>query len=429
MISRFFIDRPIFASVLSILITLAGGACLFSLPLAQFPKISPPVVSVSCTYPGASARDVAEAVAAPIEQQVNGVEGMMYMSSSCTNDGGYSLTVTFKQGVDLDMAQVLVQNRVALAVPSLPDVIKQTGVTVRKRSPDPLCGIVLVSPGGRYDQLYLSNYALRFVREELLRVPGVSDVNILGQRDFSVRIWVNPYRLAARGMTATDLVQAIREQNQQVATGMIGQEPVSPEQDFQLTIDTIGRLTDVEQFEQIILKAMPDGRLVRLKDVARVELGARNEDVSCRFDRKTAAFLVIFQLPDANALDVRERVQAKMDELAARFPEDLTYDIGFDTTPYTRESIHEVFKTLRDSILLVAAVVLLFLQNWRSALIPLVAVPVAIVGTFVAMAALDFSLNNLTLFGLVLAIGIVVDDAIVVVEAVEHHIENGLAPR
>ena len=429
MISRFFIDRPIFASVLSILITLAGGACLFSLPLAQFPKISPPVVSVTCNYPGASARDVAEAVAAPIEQQVNGVEGMMYMASSCTNDGSYSLTVTFKQGVDLNMAQVLVQNRVALAVPQLPDVIKQTGVTVRKRSPDPLCGFTLISPGGRYDQLYLSNYALRFVREELLRVPGVADVNILGQRDYSVRVWVNPNRLAARGMTAGDLVRAIREQNQQVATGMIGQEPVRQGQDLQITIDTLGRLSEVEQFEQIILKATPDGRLVRLKDVARVELGAKNQDVGCRFDRMDTAFLIVFQLPDANALDVRDAVQAKMDELAERFPEDLTYDVGFDTTPYTRESIREVFKTLRDSILLVAAVVLLFLQNWRSALIPLVAVPVAIVGTFAAMAVLGFSLNNLTLFGLVLAIGIVVDDAIVVVEAVEHHLEHGLAPR
>jgi multidrug efflux pump len=428
-ISRFFIDRPIFASVLSILITLAGGACLFSLPLAQFPKISPPVVSVTCNYPGASARDVAEAVAAPIEQQVNGVEGMMYMASSCTNDGSYSLTVTFKQGVDLNMAQVLVQNRVALAVPQLPDVIKQTGVTVRKRSPDPLCGFTLISPGGRYDQLYLSNYALRFVREELLRVPGVADVNILGQRDYSVRVWVNPNRLAARGMTAGDLVRAIREQNQQVATGMIGQEPVRQGQDLQITIDTLGRLSEVEQFEQIILKATPDGRLVRLKDVARVELGAKNQDVGCRFDRMDTAFLIVFQLPDANALDVRDAVQAKMDELAERFPEDLTYDVGFDTTPYTRESIREVFKTLRDSILLVAAVVLLFLQNWRSALIPLVAVPVAIVGTFAAMAVLGFSLNNLTLFGLVLAIGIVVDDAIVVVEAVEHHLEHGLAPR
>jgi hydrophobe/amphiphile efflux-1 (HAE1) family protein len=428
-ISRFFIDRPIFASVLSILVTLAGGVCIFSLPLAQFPKISPPIVSVNCNYPGASARDVAEAVAAPIEQQVNGVEGMMYMSSSCTNDGSYSLTVTFKQGIDLYMAQVLVQNRVALALPALPDVIKQTGVTVRKRSPDPLCGFTILSPGGRYDQLYLSNYALRFIRDELLRVPGVSDVNILGQRDFSVRIWVNPYRLAARGMTATDLVQAVREQNAQVATGMIGQPPVDQGQDFQITIDTLGRLTDVEQFEQIILKSMPDGRLVRLQDVARVELGAKSQDASVRFDRMPSAFLIVFQLPDANALDVRDRVEAKMQELKAGFPKDLDFSVSFDTTPYTRESIREVFKTLRDAIILVAIVVLLFLRNWRSALIPLVAVPVAIIGTFAAMAPLGFSLNNLTLFGLVLAIGIVVDDAIVVVEAVEHHIENGLAPR
>lgn len=429
MISRFFIDRPIFASVLSILITLAGGVSVVSLPLAQFPKISPPVVMVSCNYPGASARDVAEAVAAPIEQQVNGVERMMFMSSSCTNDGSYSLTVTFKQDVDLDMAQVLVQNRVSLAVPMLPDVIKQTGVTVRKRSPDPVVGFALISPNGRYDQLYLSNYALRFVRDELLRMPGVSDVMLMGQRDYSVRIWVNPSRLAARQITATQLVQAIREQNTQVATGMIGQQPIADGQAFQVVIDTLGRLTEVEQFEQIVVKTMPDGRVVKIKDIGRVELGAKNQDVACRFDRKNTAFLVVFQTPDANALETRDRLKAKMDELAKSFPDDVTFDIPFDTTPYTRESIGEVFKTLRDAILLVAAVVLLFLQNWRSSIIPLVAVPVAVIGTFAVMAAFGFSLNNLTLFGLVLAIGIVVDDAIVVVEAVEHHIEHGLPPR
>jgi multidrug efflux pump len=428
-ISRFFIDRPVFAAVLSILIILAGGACVFSLPLSQFPKISPPVVSVSCNYPGASARDVAEAVAAPIEQQVNGVEGMMFMSSSCTNDGSYSLTVTFHEGTVLDMAQVLVQNRVALALPALPDVIKQTGVTVRKRSPDPLCGFALTSPQGRYDQFYLSNFALRLVRDELLRVPGVSDVNLLGQRDISLRIWVNPYRLAARGMTAGDLVQAIREQNTQVATGMLGQQPVAPGQEVQITLDTLGRLSDVEQFENIILKTMLDGRMVRLKDVARLELGAKNHDVSCRFDRRDTAFLVIFQMPDANALETRDLVQAKMDELARNFPEDVVADVAFDTTPYTRESIQEVFKTLRDAVILVAIVVLVFLQNWRAAIIPLFAVPVAVVGTFAAMALFGFSLNNLTLFGLVLAIGIVVDDAIVVVEAVEQHMEHGLPPR
>jgi multidrug efflux pump len=429
MISRFFIDRPVFATVLSILITLAGAVALLHLPLAQFPKIAPPQVAVSCVYPGASAQDVAEAVAAAIEQQVNGVEGMMYMSSSCANDGSYHLSVTFHQGVDLDMAQILVQNRVALAIPLLPEVIRQTGVTVRKRSADPLCGLALVSPSGKYDQLYLSNYCLRYVRDELLRVDGVSEINILGQRDYSLRIWVNPNRLAARGIVASELVEALRRQNQAVAAGAIGQPPVASDQEFQVTIDMRGRLVEVEEFEQVIVKEMPDGRLVRLKDVAWVELGAKAEDISCRFDRMPTAFMIIFQQPDANALETRDRLQKKMDELAQAFPEGLTYDVAFDTTPYTRESIKEVVKTLRDAVFLVALVVLLFLQNWRSAIIPLVAVPVAIVGTFLAMALFGFSLNNLTLFGLVLAIGIVVDDAIVVVEAVEHHIEQGFSAR
>jgi multidrug efflux pump len=428
MISRFFIDRPIFATVLSVVITLAGAVAVMHLPLAQFPRVSPAVVSVTCTYPGASAQTVSMAVAAPIEQQVNGVEGMMYMNSSCTNDGAYNLTVTFKNSIDLNMAQVLVQNRVSLAIPSLPDVIKQTGVTVRKRSPDPLLGFAIVSPNGRYDQLYLSNYTLRFIREELLRVPGVSDIFILAQRDFSMRIWVNPNRLAVRGLTAADLVQAIRDQNQQVATGIIGQEPVPTGQDYAITVDALGRLDEVEQFQNIIIRASDDGKLVRLKDVARVELRARNEDINCRFDGMPSAFVVLFQLPDANALELRERVMLKMQELSRSFPDGVASRISFDTTPYTAESISEVIKTLRDAIILVALVVLLFLQNWRSAIIPLAAVPVAIIGTFAVMAAFGFSLNNLTLFGLVLAIGIVVDDAIVVVEAVEHHIEQGLSP-
>jgi multidrug efflux pump subunit AcrB len=428
-LARFFIDRPIFAAVLSLAITLAGAVSVFSLPLAQFPRVSPPVVSVSCSYPGASAQAVADAVAAPIEQQVNGVEGMAYMNSSCTNDGNYSLTVTFKQGVDVNMALVLVQNRVALAVPSLPDVIKQIGVTVRKRSPDPLMGFALVSPGGRYNQLYLSNYTLRHVKEALLRVPGVTDISMMSQRDYSIRVWANPNRLAARGVTPAELVQAIRDENAAVAVGQVGQPPTDAGQDIQLTIDTVGRLSEVEQFENIVVKAVPDGRIVQLKDVARVELGGRNEDVDCRFDRRDAALLVVFQSPDANALETRDRVMRKMEELAQTFPEDVTYEISFDTTPYTRESIRKVLQTLRDAVVLVAAVVLLFLQSWRSALIPLAAVPVAIVGTFAVMAACGFSLNNLTLFGLVLAIGIVVDDAIVVVEAVEHHMEQGLPPR
>ena len=429
MISRFFIDRPIFASVLSILITLAGGVAVVNLPIAQFPQVSPPTVNVTCTYPGASAKDVAEAVAAPIEQQVNGVEGMMFMSSNCTNDGQYNLTVTFHQTVDVNMAQVLVQNRVSLAVPMLPDVIKQTGVSTRKRSPDILMGMALLSPDSRYSQLYLSNYAILQIKDELARMDGVADVFVFGQRDYSMRVWVNPEQLAARGLTASDVTRAISEQNMPVATGAIGQQPAPSSQEFQITLSTLGRLAEPEDFGEIILKATPEGRMTRLKDVARIELAAKNEDVNVSIDGTPTVFLAVFQMPDANALDTHDRVLDKMKELSEAFPEGLTYDIGFTTVPYTRESIKEVFNTPRDAIILVAAVVLLFLQNWRSAVIPLVAVPVAIIGTFAAMAIFGFSLNNLTLFGLVLAIGIVVDDAIVVVEAVEHHIEEGLAPR
>jgi multidrug efflux pump len=428
-ISRFFIDRPIFASVLSIVITLAGGVALVTLPVAQYPPISPPTVVVDCTYPGASAQVVSESVATPIEQQVNGVENMLYMSSQCTNDGAYNLTVTFKHGVNLNMAQVLVQNRVSLALPLLPDVIKQTGVTIRKQSPDILLAVAINSPGGRYDQLYLSNYAALQIKDELARLPGVSDVRMLGQRDYSMRIWVDPDQLASRDMTAGDVVRAIREQNMQVASGQVGQQPAPRGQAIQVPLSTLGRLATVEQFQNIIVKATTDGRLTRLKDVARVELGAKNEDIACMVNGKPSVSLAIFQLPDANALDTAVIVKDKIKELAKDFPDGVAYEIRYDTTPFISESINEVFKTLREAVLLVAVVVLLFLQNWRSAVIPLVAVPVAIIGTFAAMAALGFSLNNLTLFGLVLAIGIVVDDAIVVVEAVEHHIERGLAPR
>ena len=429
MISRFFIDRPIFAAVLSIAIFLAGGLAVFRLPLAQFPSISPPLVSVDCTYPGASAQVVSEAVATPIEQQVNGVEGMLYMSSQCTNDGVYNLSVTFKNGVNLNMAQVLVQNRVNLALPSLPDVVKQTGVTTRKRSPDILLVIQLISPNGRYNQTYLSNYAAIHVREELSRIAGVSDVILFGQRDYSMRIWVDPEKVAYRGMTAGDVLRAVREHNIPVPGGQLGQPPMSEGQEFQYPLRVTGRLSQPEEFEQIVVKTGADGRIVRLKDVAKVVLGPKAQNINNRLSGQPCIGLAVFQLPEANALEVAEAVLAKMEELKASFPEDLAYELGYDTTPYTRESIGEVIKTLRDAILLVAVVVLLFLQNWRSAIIPLIAVPVAVVGTFAVMLAFGFSLNNLTLFGLVLAIGIVVDDAIVVVEAVEHHIELGLSPR
>jgi multidrug efflux pump len=429
MFSHFFINRPIFAAVLSIVITLAGGISAFWLPLAQFPSISPPVISVDCTYPGASAQVVSESVATPIEQQVNGVEEMLYMSSQCTNDGTYNLSVTFKTGVDLNMAQVMVQNRVNLALPSLPDVVKQTGVTTRKRSPDILMAVQLYSPNGRYDQTYLSNYALIQVKDQLTRLEGVSDVLIFGQRDYSMRIWLDPEKIAYRGLTAGDVLRAVREHNIPVAAGQIGQAPISSGQLHQSPIHVLGRLTKPEEYEQIVIKTTPDGRVVKLKDVAKIGLGPKAQNISNRISGQPCIGMPIFQFPDANALDVAGRVVAKMEELKKAFPEDLEYKFGFDTTPFTRDSIMEVVHTLQEAIVLVAFVVLLFLQNWRSALIPLIAVPVAIIGTFAVMAAFGFSLNNLTMFGLVLAIGIVVDDAIVVVEAVEHHIEKGMSPR
>ncbi|HEY2839901.1 MAG TPA: multidrug efflux RND transporter permease subunit [Pirellulales bacterium] len=429
MFSRFFIDRPIFAAVISILITLAGGVAFYTLPLAQYPPVTPPTVQVDCNYPGASARVVAQSVAEPIEQQVNGVEGMLYMSSQSTNDGSYTLTVTFKPGINLNVAQVRVQTRVGLATPALPEVVRQTGVITRKRSPDMLMTVSINSPDGRYNQLYLSNYALLRVRDELTRLGGISEVMVFGQRDYSMRVWLDPDRLAVRGLTVSDVVAAIREQNAHVALGQLGQPPSLDGQVRQIPLTIKGRLTDAEDFGRIVVRSTSDGRLLRIKDLGRVELGPRSEDIANRFDGKPTVGLAVFQLPDANALETADAVVAKMEELSRDFPDGVVYEIGYDTTPFIRESVQEVFKALRDAIILVALVVLIFLQGWRASIIPLIAVPVAIIGTFAAMAMVGFSLNNLTLFGLVLAIGIVVDDAIVVVEAVEYHIEHGLAPR
>ncbi len=429
MFSQFFINRPIFASVLSIIITLAGIVAYMALPVAQYPEIAPPTVEVSAIYPGANAEVVADTVAAPIEQQVNGVEGMMYMSSQCTNDGTYNLTVTFQHGVDLNIAQVLVQNRVDLAQPILPDLVKRNGVTVKKKSTSVLMIINLYSPDGSRNDLYLSNYATIQLKDELSRLKGVGDITYLGKRDYSMRIWLDPQKLTARSLTTSDVVNAVTQQNTQVAAGQIGQPPVPSGQVFQLTMSTMGRLLDPEQFGEIILKNDNAGRLVRLRDVGQVQLGAESYDQSCTLDGRPSVALSVYQLPGSNALDVAGAVRTKMDELRRRFPAGLTFDIVYDTTPFITESMREVRKTLRDAVILVAVVVLLFLQNWRTALIPLVAVPVAIMGTFPVMAMLGFSLNNLTLFGLVLAIGIVVDDAIVVVEAVERQMELGLPPK
>lgn len=435
MISHFFIDRPIFASVLSIIITLAGSIAMFALPIAQYPPIAPPTVQVSCTYPGASAQVVADTVAAPIEQQVNGVEGMLYMSSQCGNDGSYNLTVTFDLGTDLNIALVMVQNRVSLAMPQLPSSVQKQGLTIKKKSPNILLVIDFFSPDGRYDNIYLSNYATIYVKDEIFRLEGVGDINYLGERDYSIRAWLDPQKLASRNITANDVANAIQNQNVAAAPGQLGQQPVPSGEAFQLPMDTLGRLSEPEQFGNIIVKAIPgdsnsvDARIVRLKDVAEVEMGAANYNQIASVDGLPAAALAIYQLPGTNALDVANRVRAKMVELKKRFPEGLEYGIYYDTTPFIRESVEDVVKTLLEAIALVAIVVLVFLQNWRAALIPLIAVPVAIIGTFAIMKAIGFSLNNISLFGLVLAIGIVVDDAIVVVENVERWLQQGLPAR
>jgi multidrug efflux pump len=428
MFSRFFINRPIFATVLSIVIVLGGGVALFTLPVAQYPEITPPTVEVSASYPGANAEVVADTVAAPIEQQVNGVEGMIYMSSQSTNDGEYTLTVTFKPGSDLNISQVLVQNRVSLAEPILPELVKRRGISVKKKSPNVLMIVNLVSEDSSRTNLELSNYATIQIRDELSRVPGVGDITYLGQRDYSMRLWLDPPKLASYNLNPQDVINAVQAQNIQVAAGQIGQPPTPSGQTSQYIITTLGRLENTDQFANIILKNT-NGSLVYLKDVANIELGAQSYDQTCTLDGKPSVALSVYQLPGSNALDVANRVKERMKQLRERFPPGITYAIVYDTTPFITESIAEVRETLIDAIVLVAFVILLFLQNWRSALIPLVAVPVAVIGTFAVMAAMGFSLNNLTLFGLVLAIGIVVDDAIVVVEAVEHHIEHGLSPR
>ncbi|MEN6406563.1 MAG: efflux RND transporter permease subunit [Thermoguttaceae bacterium] len=547
MFSHFFIDRPIFATVVSLVIVLTGTIALCWLPIAQYPQIAPPAVQVSIFYPGASAQVMADTVAAPIEQQVNGVENMLYMSSQMGNDGSYTLTVTFDLGTDLDTALVMVQNRVMLAMPILPLEVQSQGVTIKKKMPDILLIVDFFSPDGRYDDLYLSNYATIHVKDELLRVDGVSDLMLFGQRDFSIRAWLDPQKMASLGINANDVTTAIRRQNLDLPAGRIGQPPIHEGQTFDLPVDTLGRLDTPDQFGDIILKAgygppmatsnpkgprpmagglpipgisnpspstlslasllhlsTPTGAkkpttppsavrggvstsggastggganatpvgmilnntaagsieglsindqealvspgniftataltglpptssvaVVRLRDVARVEMGAQNYGEASTYDGHPAVGMAVFQLPGTNALDVAERVRAKMRELQSRFPEGIEYEIGYDTTPFIRESVNDVFRTLWEAALLVGVVVMLFLQSWRSVLIPMIAVPVAIIGTFTVMAAVGFSLNNISLFGLVLAIGIVVDDAIVVVENVERWLDQGLSP-
>ena len=429
MFARFFVDRPVFATVLSLVIIIIGGVSLQSLPIAQYPDVVPPTVQISAIYPGASAKVVAETVAAPIEQEVNGVENMLYMLSKSTNDGQMNLDVTFRVGTDLDFAQVLTQNRVSIAEAKLPEEVKRRGVTVKKKSPMILLCVNLLSPDGRYDQLYLSNYATIQVKDALARLKGVGDVSFLGARDYSMRVWLNPQLLASRNMTATDVVTALREQNVQVAAGRIGQPPAPAGVGFQYTVNTLGRLLDPDQFADIVVKTGERGEITRLVDVGRVELGAKSYDVSSFLDGQPSVTMAVFQLPGGNALATAESVRAEMDRLKARFPAGMDYKIVYDTTVFVDESIHEVYKTLAEAFVLVFLVVLVFLQDWRATLLPMIDVPVSLIGTFFVMSMLGFSLNNLSLFGLVLAIGIVVDDAIVVVENVERWMGKGLAPR
>jgi multidrug efflux pump len=427
--SHFFIDRPIFATVLSIVMVIVGLVSLLGLPIAQYPEVTPPVVQVSALYPGAPAKVVADTVAAPIEQEVNGVENMLYMLSKSTNDGQLYLDVTFKLGTNIDDAQVLTQNRVAIAEAKLPEEVKRQGVTTKKKSPAILLAVNLVSPDKTRDALYLSNYATIQVKDSLARLAGVGDVQLLGARDYSMRVWLDPEKLASRTMTAGDVLKALREQNVQVAAGRIGQPPVPEGIEFQYPINTLGRLLEPGEFDQIVVKTGDRGQVTRLADVGRVELGAKNSDVNSYLDGDPAITLAIFQLPGSNALDTAHNVRAEMDRMKATFPEGVDYRIVYDTTVFVDESVHEVYKTLIEAFVLVFIVVLVFLQNWQATIVPMIAVPVSLVGTFAFMAALGFSLNNLSLLGLVLAIGIVVDDAIVVVENVERWLAKGLSPK
>src|SRR5215475_10838514 len=435
MLARFFIDRPVLAWVLSLVIVLMGAIALGLLPIAQYPPITPPTVRVTANYPGANAQVVADTVAAPIEQQINGVENMLYMSSQSSNDGSYLLDVTFDLGTDLNTAQVLVQNRVALAQPVLPDVVKVSGVSVKKRSPDILLIVNLysdINPETKqpyFSPLYMSNYATIQLLDQLARLKGVGDVFTFGGQDYSMRVWLDLNELASRNLSAGDVVSVLREQNVQVAAGQIGQAPVPKGQNFQYTMSTLGRLTEPEQFGNIILATGEDGKVTYLKDVARMELGAKNQDQRLTLDQKPSVGLAIFQLPGSNALDTADLIKAKMHELEKRFPHGLKYGIAYDTTPFINESVREVFKSLRDAVILVAIVVLLFLQDWKALLLPVIDVGVSLVGTFAVMGLMGFSLNNLTMFGLVLAIGIVVDDAIVVLENIERWLEKGLPVR
>ncbi len=426
--SRFFIDRPIFAAVLSILIFVGGVISIPLLPVSEYPNVVPPSVQVRAVYPGANPKVIAETVATPLEESINGVENMMYMKSVAGSDGVLVTTVTFRPGTDPDQAQVQVQNRVSQAQARLPEDVIRQGITTQKQSPTLTLVVHLVSPSGKYDSLYLSNYATLKVKDELARLPGVGQVQIFGAGEYAMRVWLDPNKVASRGLTASDVVAAMREQNVQVSAGQLGAEPMPTKSDYLLSINAQGRLQNEEEFGNIILKTSDDGTIVRLRDVARIEMGSGSYALRSQLNNKDAVGIGIFQAPGSNAIDLSDAVRAKMTELATRFPDGMTWKAPYDPTVFVRDSISAVVHTLLEAVLLVVLVVILFLQTWRASIIPLLAVPISIVGTFSVLYLLGFSLNTLSLFGLVLAIGIVVDDAIVVVENVERNIEEGLTP-
>ena len=425
---HFFIDRPIFAIVLSAFVTIVGALSYFTLPIAQYPQVAPPTVQVTAQYPGASAETIAETVAAPLEQQINGVEGMIYQSSQATGDGNLTITVTFELGTDLDAAQVLVQNRVSVAEPRLPEPVRRLGIVTQKASPDLLLVVHMFSPDGSRDNLYITNAAQQ-VRDELTRIGGVGSVNIFGAREYAMRIWLDPERIANLEMTPGEVLAALRSQNVQVASGMLNQQPTAGAAEFELAVQTQGRLDDPAEFERVIVKRGDDGRIVRLGDIGRVEFGAADYATRAYLDRNAAVAMTVNQRPGTNALATAEEVLTLVEALSQDFPSGLAYDVIYNPTEFIQASIDAVVETMIETVILVVAVVLLFLGTWRAAVTPSIAIPVSLVGTFAVMAALGYSINNLSLFGLVLAVGIVVDDAIIVIEGIEKHIRNGLTPR
>jgi len=430
MLSRFFIERPIFASVISILIVFAGGIAIFGLPIAQYPEIVPPVVQVKASYPGADPRVIAETVAAPIEQQVNGVENMLYMSSQSAADGSYTLSVTFELGTDIDMNTVLTQNRVSAALAQLPEDVQRQGVTTKKVSSALIAVISVYSPDKRYDDLYVTNYVTINVKDVLSRIRGVGDIVLYPSKDYSMRIWLDADKLRARNLTVDDVVKALREQNIQVAGGQLGQPPVPNDQVYQLNVNTLGRLTEIKQFEDIIIKTGEGTRTIRVRDVAKVNMGGKAYDFLSVFNGQPAATLIVYQSPGSNAIEVTDQVLKTLDELKKGFPQGLQYKVIYKIADFVNASIHEVVKTLFEAFVLVVLVVFIFLQSWRATLIPIITIPVSLIGTFAVMSLLGFSINMVTLFGLVLAIGLVVDDAIVVVENVERNMADfGLSPK